>query len=75
MNAIEKSVRRHAAKLKIKKKPKQKLRQKSDPWGVGMGYLERHDFETEAEYQAYRKSLRDDDYTPNHDGKIWMLPG
>lgn len=68
MNAVEKSIQRHAKKLATKKiPPKVKV-----GWGVGMGWPELKDFDTRAEYVEARMAA-DPEYSPTHDGKLWML--
>ena len=69
MSAIEKSVRRHQDKLEKKKKPQERAKV---PWGCGLGWPEAKDFANQAEYIAARQAA-DPDYTPNHDGRLWMI--
>jgi hypothetical protein len=68
MSAIEKSIERHRHKL-AKKKPEKKQKV---PWGCGLGWPEPKDFPTYAAYVAARKAA-DPDYTPNHDGRLWLI--
>jgi hypothetical protein len=69
MDAIERSIKRHQKKLKTKKHPQKRAKV---PWGCGMGWPEAKDFPTREEYIAARIAA-DPDYTPSHDGRLWML--
>jgi hypothetical protein len=71
MNAIEKSIRRHQEKAALREK-QQRKKGGPVPWGCGMGWPERKDFATEAEYIAARRAA-DPNYTPNHDGRLWPI--
>ena len=71
MDAVEKAIRRHEEKLRTKKTP---VRKPGVPWGCGMGWPELKDFDSAAEYEAARRK-HDSEYSFNHDGRFWLLPG
>lgn len=68
-SAVEKSMRRQQEKLK-KRRPTRAT--SPVPWGCGLGWLERKDFESVAAYVAARQAA-EPDYAYGHDGRLWAI--